>query len=181
MERLSIPLNGFPAGSWRRSRSPRRCLSIPLNGFLMLKDCNVKSVPGKEASFNSIEWIRLRVHSLRHCLHPNTLSIPLNGFYFGVDNGIATGIIIDLSIPLNGFSRYLEKLAEAVERLSIPLNGFIGYTVLLTMLMVYLSIPLNGFALYAWHSRHSKGRDALSIPLNGFRVLATIGGAPTTS
>ncbi len=95
---LSIPLNGF-SGRGRIFRKQSWKLSIPLNGFEGSK-VKVYNERGEIIPFNSIEWIH-RYGGWEGLRQGRTLSIPLNGFGWGLV-GVGLGSFY-LSIPLNGF------------------------------------------------------------------------------
>ncbi len=54
---LSIPLNGFRPQLSSGSQAFNDLLSIPLNGFSRAR----RPAPGAPSSFNSIEWILLKL------------------------------------------------------------------------------------------------------------------------
>ncbi len=82
-------------------------------------------------------------------------------------------MILELSIPLNGFMTIIQAALQLHEvLLSIPLNGFYGCNkeTAIRLQATHLSIPLNGF-LPLWTPRSFWVALHLSIPLNGFLAI----------
>ena len=189
---LSIPLNGFydsalldscmlawytfnsiewilEFGACSREEIKRSLLSIPLNGFPLLKLQTLHPLESI-SPFNSIEWI-----PARRQLQAVKLGLPFNSIEWIHNNRHPPGGVpgrgcfqfhwMDSSHHWQGSERVLRHfqfhwmdspilgwgvLRWRILKLSIPLNGFRGWGLMWCHTMITLSIPLNGFRGSAW-------------------------------